>query len=303
MGERKNRFDHKTGEHVIVVEDAAFRNRLDELRRMSVQINHDLQEKFFRAGLPYHSSHKSHGELTVLRITVMLRPPFYRSGDTIDHYTGSDDEIAVFFHVTPDNHIQTVRAYCGTSSSSHTKYFTKGLLPDPHTDVGIEEKKKLEISLESGNLGAFSDFVMDRLTPAPLHKREGYYPRTMTDFYQRAFSMTSTEDLKQYFDRSEYMFHQPPEIVRNLAKISIDAVLEHELKSMIDEKKERREIENALHATGLSLLSVEFTRSGVKRTIGDFIQNAPQYISQRVTNIVKHRKADIYGWVKHAESH
>src|SRR3989344_2502596 len=99
----KLRFTHDTKEPVTVTMDDKHERRLRELRELSREANRLLQEEIDERNLPF-STKRSHQE--ALRFVVQIRPEFFHSTeDKIQRYTGQDDQVTLFLHLTSDGRL------------------------------------------------------------------------------------------------------------------------------------------------------------------------------------------------------
>src|SRR3989338_2163 len=115
----KKRYDEYSTP-VDVIEDEAYRKRLEHLRAVSIRVNKMLQQKLEKADLPYYSWNKSSASSKpksieypkILRLAILLRPEFFRSSEKKTRetrYSGRDEQFTLFLHIRNDNSIQLVR--------------------------------------------------------------------------------------------------------------------------------------------------------------------------------------------------
>jgi hypothetical protein len=139
--EFKKRYDPVSRDEVIIVEDQESRERLNELREMSNELNKKLQNKLDQAGLmPYYSWNKSSGGKQksgvvypkIMRLALLLRPEHFKSDEEKNQATrySTGDQVSVFLHVTPEDAIQMIRYHNGFSRSANMLYFLGDFFPD-----------------------------------------------------------------------------------------------------------------------------------------------------------------------------
>ena len=87
-------------------------------------------------------------------------------------------------------------------------------------------------------------------------------------------------------------------MVRNLAKITLYAVLERALKSKLGGKPDPLRLVDVLNAAARKVLGVTFQHAEKKRNLGSFIPNVDQYTAQTIQRLMKAYKDDLYGWKK-----
>lgn len=301
---KKERWDPKTKNHVEVEEDEHFKKRIEYLRNQSNDLNRSLQSKLEKTGLPYYSWNKSSkkesgqtNEITypkVLRLAVLLRPEFYHSLEQKNNqtrYSSGDDQGTLFLHLTPDNQIQQIRFHSGFSQDAYGIYFIHDLLKKIEQD-----KKEIEEYLQNEDIESLSEYITKRFIPS--NTESDTYTNKMTEFYKKAYEITSVEDAKKYFDQEDFVLYQPKELIRNLAKIVITKILETTLQENLDQKKQRSDLEIELRKAAGELLETKVCSLDKNVTIASFLPENSEYIKQTIYQLLKIYKPKILGWQK-----
>ena len=307
LSKPKKRWDAKTHEPQVIIEDERSRARLKHLRGLSKELNHILQSKLEEARLPYSSSHKGtvqHGENDidyprVLRMSVQLRPEFYKSDEeknTETRYTAGDDEITVFIHVRDDNTIQLTRTSHGYTQTAYGLYFEFSIMPDLNSPGHDVEKKLLEQYIKENDINGVADYLVRRLIPDP-HKKKTF-AQSATETFQRAYKITSVEEARKYFNEEQVSLYQAPEFLRNLGKVVIVSVLEHTLLSHIEHRSSLAQIKVDLQKISQELLNIPCDIFPKPKKLESCIPDAAGYIRDTIATLTRAYKPKIFGWEK-----
>ncbi|MEK7582903.1 MAG: hypothetical protein AAB483_00645 [Patescibacteria group bacterium] len=282
----KERFDHETHQPRQVVEDAAFRARLAELREFSNHINRKLQGKLEAAGLPYYSWNRGTGP-KIMRLAVLLRPPLYHSAsevDQSDRYGTSDEQMTFFLHITDDDKLQKLRFHSGISISKNRESFVSSFATDtPGHEI---EKSLLERAIQSRDADGIIDYFINRLRPDGGDREAWSYAQDFTDYCQKAYRLSSVMDVRQFFANDYYILHQSKEIIRNLIIVILTTQLSLLARDLVNEKKPFEDLKNILKDRAQKILEVKIKRPSSIRGLQTFIVNSQERTSEIIRRIV-----------------
>jgi len=303
----KKRYDEYSTP-VDVIEDEAYRKRLEHLRAVSIRVNKMLQQKLEKADLPYYSWNKSSASSKpksieypkILRLAILLRPEFFRSSEKKTRetrYSGRDEQFTLFLHIRNDNSIQLVRLKFDFTHSAYGIYFAHSVAPDLSSPGSEDERGLLEGYIQKEDIEGLTDYIIEKLSP-PIDGEATNFAQHSTEIFKRAYGIASLEEASRYFATHEVVLYQPKEWLRNLGKVVIMSVLEKTLLEQVEAGKKTEEIKEVLRDEAEKLLDVGVANYHNPGKLASFIPNADAYISQTIRQLMRAYKSRILGWKK-----
>ncbi|MDO8505393.1 MAG: hypothetical protein Q7S48_02360 [bacterium] len=306
--------EYETIEPFVVVEDKAYRERLDHLRGLSNELNKTLQWELEEADLPYYSWNKGGKSANVknaggmqypkvLRFAVLLRPEFYSSSEEKNkqtRYTTADDQVTAFIHLRADGSVQETRYHVRAHMLDPIRAFGESLVPRKGGLGFIVWKEKVEEYIRVGDMKSLSRTIMERLNSNGDSEDERFVRKLWIDFPKQSYAISSVGEAKQYFTQDyAKLFFRSPRIIRNLSKIVLMSVLESMVKN-IKEPRPLDQVKSELTDVAKELFAVQVPclLGSERNTIGLNIPDAEQYAHQTIKKLVQVYKPRILGWEK-----
>jgi hypothetical protein len=292
-------------EAIEVVEDENFKRRMKELREQSNDLNRILQKKLEQSGLPYYSWNKGTSnpeapiqDPKILRLAILLRPEFYASSEEKNRqtrYNTGDEQLTIFLHLTPDREIQEIRLHKGFGSGANAN----ALMADIISQIKRDKESVTEY-LKNDNQDALADYFVDIFRSPDTFGGKKSYSQAVTDFFKRAFSLKDTTQAITYFgeQNEKYLFYQSPEIIRNLAKVALQKILESKLKESIKKGIDLKSANNLLQTEAKKIIEVKTPQLDGEMALGTFIPHLEEHTAQTIQQLIKAYKPKILGWEK-----
>lgn len=269
-----------------------------------------MQEQFDKRDLPFYSWNKGKGIYPkVMRIAVLLRPPFLRSDEEKNpktRYNTGNDQVTFFIHLGTDNAVQKIRTHRNMHPSMTIEAITESLLPplEDNNPNSARMKSVLESYIGRDDIEGLSHYIANRADPSvePLDIKKASrcsdcIMKKITARFQEAYRIADIEQAKDYFQK--WFLWESDDIVRNLLKVIIVSVLEHKLLDLLRTGKERVTLEDAreqLNREAETFLGINFEVIEHIQNASAFIPNANQYAQQTIQRLIKAHKAEIMGW-------